>query len=65
MTKIVEMHVNKWTNSDGSRSVSARTHKAGWMPAGRVMAQVENHVSEQPTNKWKQVLIERQLKRLS
>jgi hypothetical protein len=52
-------HINPDANPDGSRNVSFLSDREGWSPAGRLMPEVTNHVPEQPTNRWKQVLIER------
>jgi len=39
---------------------TAETHSQNWMHAGVLMDPVRNHVPEQPTNKWKQRLIDAQ-----
>lgn len=36
------------------------THKQVWRDVGTLMDEVENHVKEQPTNRWKQKLIDAQ-----
>jgi hypothetical protein len=38
------------------------THTVIWRDAGVLMDEVKNHVKEQPTNKWKQRLIDAQRK---
>lgn len=39
---------------------TSETHSENWIHAGVLMDPIENHVPEQPTNRWKRVLIERQ-----
>jgi hypothetical protein len=41
-------------------TVGARRVWIGGRPSGWLMPRVENHVPEQPTNQWKQRLIEAQ-----
>ncbi len=54
-------HINPFRNADGSRNVSFYGGmQVGWFPAGRLMPTITNHVPEQPTNRWKQRLIDRQ-----
>lgn len=53
-------HINAAANPDGTRNVSFLSDHEGWNPAGLLMPEVENHVSEQPTNKWKKRLIDAQ-----
>lgn len=36
------------------------THKIVWRDVGTLMDEVKNHVKEQPTNRWKQRLIDAQ-----
>ena len=61
-----ETRINPSANPNGSRNVSWYHKDTGWMPAGRLMPEVKNHVPEQPTNKWKKALLKwhRSLKRL-
>lgn len=56
------VHINESANPDGSRNVSFYS-QGDWHPAGRLMPEVTNHVKEQPTNKWKQKLIDAQRKK--
>ena len=56
-----QTHINETANDDGTRNVSFYGgENVGWIPAGRLMPEVKNHVPEQPTNRYKKVLIERQ-----
>ena len=40
--------------------ICEETHRLHWKDIGTLMNPVENHVQEQPTNKWKQRLIDAQ-----
>lgn len=55
----IQSWINPSANPDGTRNVSFLSDREGWIPAGRLMPEVTNHVKEQPTNKWKQLLIDR------
>lgn len=56
------LHINESPNPDGSRNVSGLIYGDDWHPAGRLQPEIKNHVKEQPTNKWKQRLIDAQRK---
>ncbi len=51
-------HINAAANPDGTRNVTF-LHPDGNIPAGKLMPEVTNHAPEQPTNRYKRVLIER------
>lgn len=43
-----------------SKDLTRETTLEWWKDVGVLMPEVKNHVKEQPTNKWKQFLIDRQ-----
>lgn len=52
-------HINHKANADGTRNVSFYEGLGvGWVPAGKLAPEVTNHVPNQPTNQWKQRLID-------
>ena len=52
--------INRGHNGDGSQNVTFHDAVEGWIPAGKLQPEVTNHVKEQPTNRWKQALIDAQ-----
>jgi hypothetical protein len=60
MRIIRNTYINRTSNDDGSRNVSGYYgENVGWLPMGKLMPEVTSHVKEQPTNRWREFLIER------
>lgn len=59
----VELKVNdRFTTVLHPEGVTEEVHRVTWRDVGTLMDGVENHVKEQPTNRWKQRLIDAQRK---
>ena len=54
-----QTHINPAANPDGTRNVVFLTETEGYVPAGRLMPEVTNHVPEQPTSKYVKMLTDR------
>lgn len=59
MRIIRDTYINKTPDLKGARRVAWWAPLTGWKVVGRLMPEVKNHVQEQPTNRWKQHLIDR------